>query len=192
MQVIEQIVQQGNRFGPRPSAPAGSGPNLRIVMPQQLHFRADREFGSHPRGSRDGLLQTWPLNDPLGDQPNESLRRVGASDHNERIEGCGLLGHDPISAKPGKAPAERLENRDRGSQSAVSCFGDQRDAVADTGVRYRREQAVVIERVARDARLGHAASNISLRRAGAHAKEIELFGSCHLRIELSQIPVREN
>jgi len=40
MQVIEKIAQQGHRFGPRASAPAGIRPNLRIVMPQQLHYRA--------------------------------------------------------------------------------------------------------------------------------------------------------
>jgi hypothetical protein len=33
MQVIEKIAQQGNRFGPCASAPAGVRPNLRIVMP---------------------------------------------------------------------------------------------------------------------------------------------------------------
>ncbi len=192
MQVIEEIAQQGNRFGPCASAPAGVRPNLRIVMPQQLHYRVDREFGSHPRGSRDGLLQTWPLNDPLGDQPNESLRRIGAADHSERIEGGRLLGHDPIGAKPSKAPAEPFENRDRGSQPAASCFSDQRDALADTGIRYRREQAVVIDGVARDDRRGGAARNISPRRAGAHAKEIELLDSRHLRIELSEISVLEN
>ena len=56
MQVIEKIAQQENRFGPRASAPARRRPDLRIVMPQQLHYRVDREFGSHPRGSGDGLL----------------------------------------------------------------------------------------------------------------------------------------
>jgi hypothetical protein len=192
MQVIEEIAQQGNRSGPRASAAAGIRPNLRIVMPQHLNYGVDRKFGSLPRGSGDGLLQTWPLNDPLGDQPNESLRRIGAADHDERVEGGRLLGHDPIGAKPSKAPAECFENRDRGSQSAASCFGDQRDALADTRIRYRREQAVVIERVGGDDRLGRAAGNISLRRAGAHAKEIELLDSCHFRIELSQVSVLEN
>jgi hypothetical protein len=192
MQVIEKIAQPGNRFGPRANAPAGIRPNLRIVMPQQLRYRAERYFGSHLRGSRDGLPQTWTLNDPLGDQPNESLRRIRAADHDERFEGSRLLGHDPIGAKTGKAPAERFENRDRGRQSAASCFGDQRDALADSRVGYRREQAVVIEGVARDDRLGCAARNIPLRRPGARAKEIELVDSLHLRVELSQIPVREN
>ena len=132
------------------------------------------------------------MNDPPGDQPNESLRRIGAPNHNERIEGGRLLGHDPISAKTSKAPAEPFENRDRGSQSAASCLGDQRDALADTRIRYRREQAVVIEGVARDDRLGRAGTNIPLRRAGARAKEIELLDSRHFRIELSQVSVLEN
>jgi hypothetical protein len=192
MQVIEKIAQQGNRFGPCASAPAGTRPDLRIVMPQQLNYGVDRDFGSQPRGSGDGLLQTWTLNDPLGDQPNESLRRTGAADHDERIKGGRLLGHDPIGAKTSKAPAERFENRDRGSQSAASRFVDQRDALADTRIRYRREQAVVIEGVARDDRLGRAGRNIPLGRAGPHAKEIELLDNRHFRIELSQVSVLEN
>jgi hypothetical protein len=150
MQVIEKIAQQGNRFGPRASAAGGIRPNLRIVMPQKLHYDVDREFGSQPRGSGDSLQQTWPLHDPVGDQPNESLRRGGAADHNERVESGRLLGHDSIGAKPSKTPAERFENRDCGSQSAASRFGDQRDALADTRIRYRREQVVVIEGAAGD------------------------------------------
>jgi hypothetical protein len=192
MQVIEKIVQHGNRFGPRTRAPAGIRPNLWIVMSQQLHYGVDREFSSHPCGSGDGLQQTWPLNDPLGYQPNEGLRCIGAADHNDRVEGGRLLGHDAISTKTSKAPAERVENRDRSSQSAASCFGGQGDAPADPGIRDRRQQAVVIEGVARDRRLGGAARNIPLRRAGTHAKEIELLDSRHLRIELSQVSVLEN
>jgi hypothetical protein len=192
MQVIEEVAQQGNRFRPCASAPGGVRPYLRIVMPQQLHHRVEREFGSHPRGNGDGLLQTWTLNDPLGDQPNESLGRIGATDHDERIKGGRLLGHDPPSAKTSKSPAQRFENRYRGSQPAASCFGDQRDALADTRIRYRREQAVVIEDMARDGRLGGAARNIPLCGAAAHAKEIELLDGHHLTIELSQVSVLEN
>jgi hypothetical protein len=53
------------------------------------------------------------LNDPFGDQPSQSLRRIRTADQHERIEGGRLLGHDPISAKTGEAPAQRFENRDR-------------------------------------------------------------------------------
>src|SRR5215831_12701659 len=46
MQVIEQIAQQRSRFGPRASAAARTGADLRIVMPQQVNYGVDREFGS--------------------------------------------------------------------------------------------------------------------------------------------------
>src|SRR4029077_16863401 len=118
---------------------------------------------------------------------NESLCGIGAADHDERIKGGRLLGHNPPSAKTGKPPAERFENRDRGSRPAASCLGDQRDALADTRIRYRCEQAAVIEGMARDGRLGGAAGNIRLCGAAAHAKKIELLDGHHLTIELSQV-----
>ena len=108
------------------------------------------------------------------------------------VSALQALGHDPPSAKTSKSPAQRFENRYRGSQPAASCFGDQRDALADTRIRYRREQAVVIEDMARDGRLGGAARNIPLCGAAAHAKEIELLDGHHLTIELSQVSVLEN
>jgi hypothetical protein len=113
MQVVEKFAQQWNRLSPPAGAPAGIGADLRLVMPQQLHHGTERELCLEPRGARDGSSQTWSLNDPLGDRPSWRLRRIRAADRRERIEGGGLLGHNPISAKTAEAPAQRFENGDR-------------------------------------------------------------------------------
>jgi hypothetical protein len=179
MQVIEKIAQQRHHLRQRAGAAARIRAYPTIVMPQQLHDGTGREFGLEPRGGPNGLPQRWSLNNPLGDQASESLRHIRTADHDKSIEGRRLFGHDPISAKSGKAPTERFENRDRGRQPSASRFGNQGKRFADTGIGNRCEQAVVIEGVARDNLPYRAGGKTPRRRARARAKKIELLASRH-------------
>ena len=134
MEIIEKIAQQRNHFPPSAGAPARSRTNLRVVMPQELQRRGGGECGVKPCGGGDRFLQTRALNHDFGDQANERLGCIGAADGSQGIERSGLLGHDPISAKTGEAPAQGFEDGDRGSQAASSRFGSQGCAVAYAGI----------------------------------------------------------
>ena len=152
----------------------------RVVVPQEIEDSAGREFGPEPCGGGDRLPQTWSLNHPFGDQPGHRLCRIGAADHNERIERGRLFRHDPIAAKTRKALTQGFEGGYPCNQPAPSRFGGQSETIAQAGIENRRDQVVIIEGVARDDRPGRAAGRKLFRRPRACAKEIELLGSHHL------------
>src|SRR6516165_7170051 len=103
VQVIKKITEQRNRFRQRVRAPARIRASLRVVMTQERQRGAGRKWGLELCGGSDGPLQTWPLNHPLGDQPNERLCRIRAADAGQSLDRGGLFGHDPISAKTREA-----------------------------------------------------------------------------------------
>jgi hypothetical protein len=94
-------------------------------MPQEIQHSAGREFGPEPCGGDDRQPQTWSLNHPLGDQPGHRLCRIGATDHDERIEGGLLFRNDPIDAKTREALTQGFEDGYRCMQPAPSRLGGQ-------------------------------------------------------------------
>lgn len=92
-------------------------------MAQKIQGCAGRELGPEPCGGGDGPLQAWSLNHGFDDQARDRLCRARSADHDERIEGGRLFGHDPVNTKTGKAPAKGFEGRDRRTQAAPSRLG---------------------------------------------------------------------
>jgi hypothetical protein len=180
MEVVEKIAQQRDSFAPRVGEPARVGAYLRVVMAQEIHDSAGREFGPEPSGGGGRLPQTWSLNHPLGDQPGHRLCRIRAADHDERIEGGRLFGNYPIDAETREALTQGFEGGYRCMQPAPSRLGGQSKTIAEAGIEDRPDQVVIIQGVTRDDRPGRAAGRKLFRRPRACAKEIELLGSHHL------------
>ena len=191
MPVVEQNMQCGKHFRPRPGAPACIRADLGVAVLQQLQHPDRREPRPEPSSGGHRSLQTRPLKRPLGYQPSERQRCIEVANHRERVDRGSLFRHDPISPKTGMAPAHGIEGRDSRYQPAPSCFDRQSNAVADARPGEGGDQGAVVELFTRDELPGLTAGMTPLRRALLDLKDVELaVGSVSRRLSPAGKAVR--